>query len=198
MGIPHGHFEQSRPATSLKPQEKAEYYARYWFSAMARFHRVQNPENWEFSEEDLIAFLRSKLKTNVPAWKRLKIVEGVIWYRDNVRKSSVPRLERVRAKLQQIAAQEVGRDSATIEDVVGKINPREPDVIQELRRKLRTQRRALNTEKAYVQKIRAFMLHRGLKCLDDFNTIGAADVEAHLTDLAVDGDVARSRPHRNS
>jgi len=34
------------------------------------------------------------------------------------------------------------------------------------------------------------MHDRGLKNLSDFAGIGAADVEAHLTDLAVDGDVA--------
>jgi integron integrase len=49
-----------------------------------------------------------------------------------------------------------------------------------------------NTEKAYVQKVRAFMADRGLKTLTDFERIGSSDVEAHLTDLAVDGDVAPS------
>ena len=52
--------------------------------------------------------------------------------------------------------------------------------------------RAYNTEKAYVQKVNAFMADRGLKNLADFGPIGASDVEAHLTDLAVDGDVAPS------
>ena len=52
--------------------------------------------------------------------------------------------------------------------------------------------RAFNTEKAYVQKVRAFMADRGLKNLADFGPVSASDVEAHLTDLAVDGDVAPS------
>ena len=47
-----------------------------------------------------------------------------------------------------------------------------------------------NTEKAYTGKVIAFIHDRGLKDLSDFAGIGAADVEAHLTDLAVDGDVA--------
>jgi len=47
-----------------------------------------------------------------------------------------------------------------------------------------------NTEKVYTGKVIAFMHGRGLKDLSDFAGIGAADVEAHLTDLAVDGDVA--------
>jgi len=174
-------------------EDKTELYARQWFASMAKFHRVNNPADWEFTEEDLIAFLRFKLKQNMPTWKRLMVVEGVIWYRNNVRQTSAPRLELVRAKLQEMVAKEnEQKGEVTIDDVVGKINPREPDVIQELRRKLRLQGKAYNTEKAYVQKVQAFMADRGLKTLADFQGIGAADVESHLTDLAVDGDVAPS------
>ena len=43
-----------------------------------------------------------------------------------------------------------------------------------------------------MQKVLAFMEDRGLKNLSDFESIGAADVESHLTDLAVDGNVAPS------
>jgi hypothetical protein len=42
-----------------------------------------------------------------------------------------------------------------IEDVVGKIDPNEPDVIQAMRRSLRGLGHAYNTEKAYVQKVRS-------------------------------------------
>ncbi len=40
------------------------------------------------------------------------------------------------------------------------------------------------------------MVDLGLKTLEDFEGIGAAEVEAHLTDLAVDGDVAPSTQNR--
>ena len=97
----------------------------------------------------------------------------------------------MRAALQErLDRERLEEGDVSIEDVVGKINPREPDVIQQLRIQLRLKGRAYNTEKAYVQKVRAFMGDRGLKTLADFGSIGAADVEAHLTDLAVDGDVA--------
>jgi site-specific recombinase XerD len=103
----------------------------------------------------------------------------------------------VRAKLQEMVAKEKAKEKekneeVMIKDVVGKINPREPDVIQELRRKLRVNGNAYNTEIAYVKKVRAFMADRGLKTLADFHGIGAEDVSAHLTDLAVDGNVAPS------
>ena len=87
-------------------EDKTEFYARQWFDSMAKFHRIANPATWQFTEEHLIKFLRFKLKQNMPAWKRLKIVEGVIWYRNNVRQTSEPRMEMVRAKLQEIVARE--------------------------------------------------------------------------------------------
>lgn len=91
-----------------------------------------------------------------------------------------------------IAQERQSQDEEPIDEVVGKINPREPDVIQALRRTLRVQGKAFNTEKAYVQKVLAFMEDRGLKNLSDFECIRAADIESHLTDLAVDGNVAPS------
>tara|TARA_R110002049_G_scaffold47902_3_gene138505 strand:- start:19471 stop:21141 length:1671 start_codon:yes stop_codon:yes gene_type:complete len=179
--------------SSLSPQEQADTWATIWFFALARHHRVTDTAAYRFSERDVISFLQSKLRDKTPAWKRLKMVEALIVYRDRVLQTSQPRLESIRAKLQEIAALEnLAEQEIPIEDVVGKINPREPDVIQLLRRQMRLQGKAFRTEKAYVGKVRAFMSARGLKCLDDFASIGGRDVEAHLTDLAVDGDVAPS------
>lgn len=174
-----------------KNQNKTEQYARHWFTALANYHCVMKRDAWRFDEADVIAFLKSKVKEKFPTWKRLAIVKSLIWYRDNILKSNQPSLDMVRPKLQERIIQErMEKVGSPIDDVVGKINPREPDVIRELRRTARLQGKAYNTEKAYVQKVRAFMEDRGLKTLADFGRIGSADVEAHLTDLAVDGDVA--------
>ena len=43
-----------------------------------------------------------------------------------------------------------------------------------------------------MAKVNALMRNRVLKILADFESIGASEVEAHLTDLVVDGDVAIS------
>ena len=181
------------PGTSTEtgPKKDREFYARLWFSALAQFHQVNEPGNWQFTEQHVIDFLRSKLKQGMPSWKRLKIVEGLLWYRNHIRKTSTPRLEVIRATLQKrVHDEKLAQDDLPIEEVAGKINPREPDVIQLLRKTLRLHRKAVNTEKAYVSKVRAFMKERGLKSLADFDGIGAIDVESHLTDLAVDGGVA--------
>lgn len=179
---------------SSKQHDKTEEYARYWFKELANYHCITaDRAQWRFEELDVISFLRAKVKAKVPTWKRLAIVESLIWYRNHVRNSEQPSLEMVQSKLKErLARERSGQEDGPIEGVVGKINPREPDVIQQLRRQIRLQGRAYNTEKAYVQKVRAFMADRGLQSLADFERIGPADIEAHLTDLAVDGDVAAS------
>ena len=171
--------------------DNSESQARRWFSELANYHCIRQRDAWRFDETDVISFLKAKVKQSMPTWQRLAVVESLIWYRNHVLKTDQPSLQKVRAALQErLDRERLEEGDVSIEDVVGKINPREPDVIQQLRIQLRLKGRAFNTEKAYVQKVRAFMGDRGLKKLADFESIGAADVEAHLTDLAVDGDVA--------
>lgn len=171
----------------------ADDWGPIWFEKLAQFHRVQQPAIWDFDEQHVIDFLRARLRSGAPAWKRLRIVEGLISYRNRVRKSSTPRLEPIRQKLQEIAIRERFRDDAqAIEEVAGMIDPNEPDVIGQLRRTMRLQRKQHNTEKAYVKWVRRFMRERCLKAAADFSAIGPTDVEAFLTDLAVDGNVSPS------
>jgi len=65
--------------------ESREKHARLWFDVLSRFHRIKNAAVWEFDEFQVRAFLRSKLEKGMPTWKRIKIVEGLIWYRNRVR-----------------------------------------------------------------------------------------------------------------
>ncbi|WP_231753283.1 integron integrase [Rosistilla carotiformis] len=169
-------------------------WAKIWFKQMAAFHHRSPEEDWAFTAEDVIAYSRSKLEQGTPAWKRLKLVEGLMSYRKLVQERPLGDLLAVRSKLQEIVVRErVDSDAVpTIEDLVGRIDPREPDVLQEYRRTLRLHGLKYSTERAYVGKLKAFMHDRGLRCHKDFERIGGADVEAHLTDLAVDGNVAPS------
>ena len=168
-------------------------WARFWHSQLAKFHQVRDSAAWAFTEEEVIAFLRSKLQSGTPAWKRVMIVKGLILYRNKFLRTAEPRLEHLRAKLQEVSVRErQGSEGRSIEEVVGKINPNEPDVIQAMRRSLRLHGKSYNTEKAYIKWVRRFMATRCLQKLSDFDAIGSADVEAFLTDLAVDGGVAAS------
>lgn len=175
-------------------QQQALKWAHIWFKQLCQFHQREPAPDWEFTCEEVIAFSRSKRDKGTPAWKRKSMVEGLAVYRRVVQKASIEDLRPIAAKLGEIAAWERAQEDGveTIEEVVGKINPREPDVIQEYRRKLRLTGKKYATERAYVGKVKAFMRDRGLKCLADFTHIGGRDVEAHLTDLAVDGNVAPS------
>ena len=53
-------------------------------------------------------------------------------------------------------------DGPPIDQIARAINPREPNVIQALRRHLRGYGRAYETEKAYTKWVKRFMRVRGL------------------------------------
>jgi integron integrase len=187
-------------------RESRDKWAKIWFEKLSRFHGRKPQATWEFTADEVIAFLRDHLRRKTPAWKRLKIIESLICYRRYVQSAPFDDLTFIRVKLEELArAEQITTAKATescevarddIEDVVGHIDPTEPDVIQNLRRTIRLRQDELSTERAYVANVRAFMRDRGLKCQEDFALVGAADVEAHLTDLAVDGNVAVSTQNR--
>ncbi|WP_203329169.1 integron integrase [Candidatus Laterigemmans baculatus] len=174
--------------------ERELKWARIWFRDLARFHQRVPRGSWKFTADHVIAFLRSHLRKGTPAWKRLRIVQGLISYRWMVQEAAAGDLLPIRAKLREIAAKEqlAGAGVDSIEDVVGRIDPQEPDILRDYRRTLRRLGKSHETERAYVRKLKAFMSALGLRCRNDFRKVGAADVEAHLTDLAVDGNVAPS------
>ncbi|QDS93554.1 Tyrosine recombinase XerC [Roseimaritima multifibrata] len=179
--------KSAREKTDLK-------WACTWYQQLARFHRRQDQPNWSFTADDVISFLRTKRDASVPAWKRMRIIDGLIFYRRRVQQQSADDLKPLQSKMVEIIQIERARDGGydSIEEAVGKINPNEPDAIQAFRRAVRKDGLALNTERSYVAKLKTFMHERGLTCLADFKRITSADVEAHLTDLAVDGNVAPS------
>ena len=68
-------------------------------------------------------------------------------------------------------------------------SPRTPDLLDQLRDKLRLQHYALRTEKAYLNWIRRYILFHGRRHPRE---MGVAEVEAFLTDLAVGQNVSAS------
>ncbi len=172
-------------------------WAKIWFQKLATFHGRNErtaQRDWTFTADDVIAFLKSKRDAGFPAWKRMKIIRGLMIYRRLILQQPDDDLVPLQEKMDQIItierAQGAGYD--TIEEAADRINPKEPDAIQRFRIALRRDGMRLATERSYVGKLKAFMADRALTCLADFEAIGEADVEAHLTDLAVDGDVAPS------
>ena len=50
-------------------------WARIWFRQLAVFHKRANDPAWNFTPEELIAFLQSKRDQGFPAWKRMGIMK---------------------------------------------------------------------------------------------------------------------------
>ena len=71
----HGSQGSNNPHKKPKPTQKD--WADIWFGKLAKFHQIDHPASWHFSEEEVIAFLKSKVKAGEPAWKRLKIVQAL-------------------------------------------------------------------------------------------------------------------------
>ena len=108
--------------------------------------------NLSVTEGEVIAFSRSLLDSKTPAWQRLQAVRAIEAYRNLVLKTDQPRLHHIRQQLSRLAAQH-REDRPGVEDerhLVGRIDPREPTVVQQMRRELRLHHKALTTERSYV------------------------------------------------
>ena len=169
-------------------------WAHIWFSQLARFHRKTSVTGWKFSADDVIAFLRQKRDTGVPAWKRMEVIEGLIDYRRRVRKAGYDDLKPLREKMAEIIVVERVRaaEGGRIGEAATRIDPNEPDVLQAFRRAVRATGLALQTERTYVKKIRQFMEACKLRCLADFDGVDHRHVKGFLSDMAVDGNVSAS------
>ena len=86
--------------------ERELKWPKIWFSHFAAFHQRKGQSIWEFTAEDVIAFSRPKLKRGAPAWKRLKIVQGLMSCRRLVQERPIGDLKPIRQKLQEIVARE--------------------------------------------------------------------------------------------
>ncbi len=111
--------------------ERELKWARIWFNQFATFHQHQGDSQWEFSAQDVIEFSRFNLNRGMPAWKRLKMAQSLMNFRRQLQNRPTNDLVPIHCKLQEVVARERVNEAGveSIEEVVGKINPREPDVI---------------------------------------------------------------------
>lgn len=52
-----------------------------WYSKIAGFHKISNKQNWFFGPDEVIAYLVHQKHVGAPAWKRLKIAQGLALYK---------------------------------------------------------------------------------------------------------------------
>ena len=162
-----------------------------WILRYASGLKQSRSETLEVSRQSVIKFLRSLRDSGTPAWQRLQAASAVEYYRNLVLKTDVPALHDICQTLQRIAASErIGSGPASVKDErqrVGRLDPSEPKLIQDMRAELRLMHYAYDTEKAYVAWVRRFMRH----CKSDhLEGLGENEIKGFLTDLAVRGNVA--------
>ncbi len=66
---------------TFRKAEQDLHWAKIWFGLLAKFHKRPDRSDWKFTTEEVIAFLRSKRDARVPAWKRMRVLEGLLVYR---------------------------------------------------------------------------------------------------------------------
>ncbi len=184
----------------VSPEEGAKW-GKYWYGRLRDFHKAGARSDWKFTERQVIEFLRDLLGQDVPTWKRIKVVENLCWYRNQVLNVSEPRLDFVLNKLRELNGAERGSgvtedvdvgplSVADIEEITGIIDPREWEPLQQIRRKIRLEHKAFATEEAYVGWVKRFMVEHRLKTIASFDKIRSQQIEDFLTRLAVDDSVA--------
>jgi len=138
------------------------------------------------------------------AWVRLQVVRAVEFYQKSVLQSSVPDLSDVRLTLEELAKKEraekrrsdansghAGADPVDDKMLIGRIDPREPPLLQEIRTLMRIRHCAVRTQRAYVGWIQRFVFSVG-GWNRDLSNVGEMQVKEFLGDLAVEDKVAAS------
>jgi hypothetical protein len=169
-----------------------------WVERYAAFMKTPPRKNLSVDRDRVIEFLRSLRDAGVPAEQRLKAVAAIECYRDVVLCTVDPGLSDISQKLAEIAekerraANQFTLNSSDLAHSTGMIHLNEPQVIQSLRRECRLLHYSIRTEKAYAGWVARFLKRYGLDDEDSFTAVGAPEVKAFLSGLAIHGKVAPS------
>ena len=134
-----------------------------WLKRFAEHCQANESARLPLTRELAIGFSRELLANGVPAWQRKQAIRALCAYRDMVLHSETPMLSDMVRKLGTVAEQERSFGGAELPDVrqeralVGQIDPDECVCLQETRRELRVQGKALLTERAYIGWIERFL-----------------------------------------
>ncbi len=132
-------------------------WAKIWHSKLAKFHNVSGDHRWIFNCDEVIAFLVHQKRSGAPAWKRLRIAQGLALYNSEFLGNQGEPLDGICQQLKRLVDRDrAGEDDTPASDLIGAIDPSEAPLIQQVRRVMRLNKLAWNTEKAYVGKLREF------------------------------------------
>ena len=143
-------FEREVATASYAKNDRIWFprWIRRYAGSVGKNKRGQLP----VAKSDVVRFLRSLRDNSVPAWQRLQAARAVEAYRDLILRISEPSFVEIRQTLQRLASDESTTGVAKPPDerkLVGRLDPKEPAVIRDLRAELRLMHYARDTEKAY-------------------------------------------------
>ena len=128
-----------------------------WLERYAQFLEKQQLTDLSVTRELVLAFLRSLLAQDVPAWQRRQAVQSIICYRSEVLKSQHPDLEVTLSRLVDSEGRRPDEFGARSAQMPGRINENDPELIRRMRTELRTRHYSLRTETAYIGWAERFM-----------------------------------------
>lgn len=192
-----------------------------WIKRYAEFSRVGLDDELSLTRDSVVDFSRQLRDNGVVAWRRLQAVQSLVAYRDLILQAEEPSLKDVVQTLTRVAGQEEAFGSGAAPDrrdqisLIGQIDDSEPLIIQQTRRDLRVQGKALETERAYVGWIERFLRycnitdtqpaavaehaseaeksrHQWQHVCKSLESIGEPQIRTFLTTLAADRNVAVS------
>ncbi len=167
----------------------------YWWTQFCSFHRLEPAEPEPFTVEQVIAFSRSLLDAGKVAWQRHQAVWAIDRKARRLLGLKAPRLSEVRVKLLELSKRErnaAAETNSPAEVDETRIDPSEPQVIQEIRKTCRRLHYSRRTEEAYCGWAKRFADRFQLGSQEDWQILSAASVTEFLTELAVNGQVAAS------
>jgi len=185
---------------------------REWFpKILSKFAKFagQDPDSPLDCEVDtVVAFLQFMRDAKQPSWQRLQAARAIEFYCQTLLKTPQQELKPVIAKLEELtrrdsalAISKPSREKATLRDSnfdhlhklgdgeIGKIDSKEPLIVQEMRKLMRVRHYARRTEMAYVGWVSRFLKFLGKTTVQEAT---AFEIREFLSDLATTGQVAAS------
>ncbi|WP_203329097.1 integron integrase [Candidatus Laterigemmans baculatus] len=170
------------------------WYPR-WVEGYAQHNRLESLTPLPIRENLVIGFLRSLRDNRVPAWRRLQAACALEAYQRLVLGSDETDFHPIKLKLGEIARRDEFSNQGSEEEAQlvegegnpGRVDEEEPEIVQQMRARMRMLHHPKSTEDAYTGWIRRLIRHLDDERLDRY---GEKEIGEFLTDLAVTGEVA--------
>ncbi len=162
-----------------------------WCRRFAEYFQVSG--DLPTSPDTVIRYLKAIKAMGKAAWQRRQAVRAIAFYAEFVLGKAEPGLGAIRDKLGELAAKErTATAAASADGYIGKVDEREPEIIQEVRRQARIMHYSRNTEAAYAGWVDRFIERNSINTLEEVKRFGEAEIKEFLTDLAINRQVSAS------